>query len=389
MHNRRPDTIPSREIGLRDGLVLAPLVLCIVGLALYPQLILHRTDPAVQRSVAATKGAPASNAQLASTGRRGDGRRTKRPVGGDGAMTFHAPDMDYAALSPLIALTAGVCFVLLLPRPRARSRFEPHSDSNLDRAHVVDPGDGRGAPDLALERPGRTRRRGAAARRPGDLDLADRDHRRGLRRPALDPRAGRRAGGRRRVPRAAARLGARDDAAGAGAEPGHLLRRDRDPLDPPLHPLRDQPAARAVARVGAQVPDRRLARLGDAALRHGLPLRRLGLDRLRRHRRRHRPRRAAQRPAGPRRHRHGRGRARLQDLDRALPPVDAGRLRGSADADHLVHGGGDQGGRLRRLRPLLRRRARPGGGRLAAGAGGARRGDDRDRQRRRAAARTR
>ncbi|HET6570733.1 MAG TPA: NADH-quinone oxidoreductase subunit M [Solirubrobacterales bacterium] len=55
MHNRRPDTVPSREIGLRDGLVLAPLVLCIVGLALYPQLILHRTDPAVKRSVAALK----------------------------------------------------------------------------------------------------------------------------------------------------------------------------------------------------------------------------------------------------------------------------------------------------------------------------------------------
>ncbi len=58
MHNRRPDTIPSREIGLRDSLVLAPLVLCIVGLALYPQLILHRTDPSVQASVAATHEPP-------------------------------------------------------------------------------------------------------------------------------------------------------------------------------------------------------------------------------------------------------------------------------------------------------------------------------------------
>ncbi len=51
MHNRRPDTVPSREIGLRDGLVLAPLVLCIVALALYPQLVLHRADPSVQASV--------------------------------------------------------------------------------------------------------------------------------------------------------------------------------------------------------------------------------------------------------------------------------------------------------------------------------------------------
>jgi NADH-quinone oxidoreductase subunit M len=51
MHNRRPETVPSREIDLRDGLVLAPLVLCIVALALYPQLILHRADPSVQASV--------------------------------------------------------------------------------------------------------------------------------------------------------------------------------------------------------------------------------------------------------------------------------------------------------------------------------------------------
>jgi NADH-quinone oxidoreductase subunit M len=68
MHNRKPDGIASREIGFRDGLVLAPLVLCIVGLALYPQLILHRTDASVKRTVAAVTGGPAPNAQLARTG---------------------------------------------------------------------------------------------------------------------------------------------------------------------------------------------------------------------------------------------------------------------------------------------------------------------------------
>ena len=56
MHNRRPDGIVSREIGLRDGVVLVPLVLCIVGLAVYPQLILSRTDDSVARSVAAVGG---------------------------------------------------------------------------------------------------------------------------------------------------------------------------------------------------------------------------------------------------------------------------------------------------------------------------------------------
>jgi NADH-quinone oxidoreductase subunit M len=54
MHNRLPDGALSREIGLRDGLVLAPLVLCILALALYPQLILERTDPSVNRAIAST-----------------------------------------------------------------------------------------------------------------------------------------------------------------------------------------------------------------------------------------------------------------------------------------------------------------------------------------------
>jgi NADH-quinone oxidoreductase subunit M len=59
MHNRpapqQNKGIASREIGWRDGLVLAPLVLCIVGLALYPQLILHRADPSVQARIDAVQ----------------------------------------------------------------------------------------------------------------------------------------------------------------------------------------------------------------------------------------------------------------------------------------------------------------------------------------------
>ncbi|HVV91351.1 MAG TPA: hypothetical protein VHB53_12720, partial [Solirubrobacterales bacterium] len=65
MHNRRPDGIASREISLRDGVVLAPLVLCIFGLALYPQLILHRADPSVQQSVAAVTGASETSPTVA------------------------------------------------------------------------------------------------------------------------------------------------------------------------------------------------------------------------------------------------------------------------------------------------------------------------------------
>jgi NADH-quinone oxidoreductase subunit M len=65
MHNRKPDGIASREIGFRDGIVLAPLVLCILALALYPQLILHRTGPTVQQTVAGVTGGDAPEAQLA------------------------------------------------------------------------------------------------------------------------------------------------------------------------------------------------------------------------------------------------------------------------------------------------------------------------------------
>jgi NADH-quinone oxidoreductase subunit M len=70
MHNRLPSQqnpgIASREIGLRDAVILAPLVLCILGLALYPQLILHRTAPTVQQTVARVTGGEAPDAQLAS-----------------------------------------------------------------------------------------------------------------------------------------------------------------------------------------------------------------------------------------------------------------------------------------------------------------------------------
>lgn len=66
MHNRKPDGIASREISFRDGIVLAPLVLCILALALYPQLILHRTAPTVQQTVAGVTGGDAPEAKLVS-----------------------------------------------------------------------------------------------------------------------------------------------------------------------------------------------------------------------------------------------------------------------------------------------------------------------------------
>jgi NADH-quinone oxidoreductase subunit M len=51
MHDRLPDGVESREISLRDSIVLAPLVACIVALALYPGLILHRSDASVAQAL--------------------------------------------------------------------------------------------------------------------------------------------------------------------------------------------------------------------------------------------------------------------------------------------------------------------------------------------------
>jgi NADH-quinone oxidoreductase subunit M len=51
MHNRLPDSAESREISLRDAAVLAPLVACIVALALYPGLILDAGEESVAQAL--------------------------------------------------------------------------------------------------------------------------------------------------------------------------------------------------------------------------------------------------------------------------------------------------------------------------------------------------
>ncbi len=51
MHNRLPPGASSREIDAREGVVLAPLVACIIAIALYPALILDRGEASVTRSV--------------------------------------------------------------------------------------------------------------------------------------------------------------------------------------------------------------------------------------------------------------------------------------------------------------------------------------------------
>jgi NADH-quinone oxidoreductase subunit M len=52
MHNRVGEHVDSREISVRDGLVLVPLVAVILFLALYPQFALHRSERSVKAAVA-------------------------------------------------------------------------------------------------------------------------------------------------------------------------------------------------------------------------------------------------------------------------------------------------------------------------------------------------
>ena len=62
MHNRVGPEVESREISLRDSLVLVPLVLTIIALSLYPQIALERSEPAVEGAIAPTQQ-PAEVAQ--------------------------------------------------------------------------------------------------------------------------------------------------------------------------------------------------------------------------------------------------------------------------------------------------------------------------------------
>jgi NADH-quinone oxidoreductase subunit M len=51
MHNRAGARVESREITLRDGAVLVPIVAVILFLAIYPQVALHKSERSVKRAV--------------------------------------------------------------------------------------------------------------------------------------------------------------------------------------------------------------------------------------------------------------------------------------------------------------------------------------------------
>jgi NADH-quinone oxidoreductase subunit M len=55
MHNRVGPEVVSRDVSFYEGLVLVPMVVVIIGLALYPQLALHKSEPSVAQSVRAAE----------------------------------------------------------------------------------------------------------------------------------------------------------------------------------------------------------------------------------------------------------------------------------------------------------------------------------------------
>ena len=170
----------------------------------------------------------------------------------------------------------------------------------------------------------------------------------------------------------------------AAHEPRHDVHGPRAAVAAALRPVRRDDAQRALARVRPEVPDHRLGRLGDAALRLRADLRRDRPDGLRGDRAgdRHPPRRG-RRPV-PHGGRDDGRRAGLQGVARAVPPVDAGRLRGRPDVGHGVHVGRHEDGGVRRDPAALRHRAAAGSRRLAPGLDHDRAAVDPDRQRRRA-----
>jgi NADH:ubiquinone oxidoreductase subunit 4 (subunit M) len=83
MHNRIGSRVDAREITVRDGLVLVPLLAVIVFMALYPQLALHRSEGSVKAAVAPAHDAlsPVGPGAVASATATGQAVRVSGTVG--------------------------------------------------------------------------------------------------------------------------------------------------------------------------------------------------------------------------------------------------------------------------------------------------------------------
>jgi NADH-quinone oxidoreductase subunit M len=71
MHNQPGPNVTSFEMRLRDGIVLVPLVLAIIGFGVYPQAALDHGEQAVPASIAAAKQIQSPTQQSAQAGTQG------------------------------------------------------------------------------------------------------------------------------------------------------------------------------------------------------------------------------------------------------------------------------------------------------------------------------
>ena len=288
------------------------------------------------------------------------------------------PHIEFGGLSPLIALLGGAVIVLLfglIGSRWVRSQLVP-------ALTLLAPWRGTGPDDLAVGLVQVDRLGGPEDRHPLAAAEPDPDRRRRLHGAVGLALAGGPRSRPWRVPRPPSDLDRRHVAAGGRTEHRRPVHRPGAPVDPPLCALRDRDAPRALARVGAEVPDRRLGRLGHAALRPGHDLRRDRHDRLHGHRTCALLQRPGQRPADAHGDRPLRRGAGLQGLCGSLPPVDAGRLRGRPHARHGLHGRHHQGRGPGGLPALLRRRPDRSPGQLGPGRRGTCGDHDHRRQRR-------
>ena len=189
---------------------------------------------------------------------------------------LNAPTIDYAGISPLIALTAGTCVTLLvglLPaRRRARHVRDGRAADTRDRVRAL---------RLAVRRAEVPCRRRDALGRPRAVARLPLLHGRGRGARSLAARAPPPPYEPRRLLGAAARERHRHGRAGRRHKPRHAVPRYRAPLDPAVRHVRARPASAHVAGGRAQVPGDRLGRLRDPAVRARLHLRRERLHRLR------------------------------------------------------------------------------------------------------------
>jgi NADH-quinone oxidoreductase subunit M len=78
MHNRLPEGAESREISVRDGVILAAVVANIVALALYPGMVLERGEASVTEKVEAVQAAADDEALVDRRGWTGYGPVVER-----------------------------------------------------------------------------------------------------------------------------------------------------------------------------------------------------------------------------------------------------------------------------------------------------------------------